>query len=148
VSDYEFVTTRLATGAALQGPDDVVAMASAGITHVVDCRAEFDDTALFADHPNISVLWDGTQDDGTPKPGSWFEKGIKFALSALAMPDHKVYVHCAAGINRGPSMTYAIMLALGWKGDDAVAAIRGVRPQVGIRYKSDADAAVMGLGYG
>src|SRR2546423_1161471 len=80
--DYNFVDNRLATGAALSGPDDVKAMVDAGITHVIDCRGEFDDAPLFAQFPQIHYLYNGTNDDGQPKSVEWFQKSIEFALQA------------------------------------------------------------------
>jgi predicted protein tyrosine phosphatase len=145
--DYNFITPRLATGAALTGPDDVQVLIDAGITHVIDCIAGSPDAPLFAAHPEIHLLYNGTEDDGQPKPPSWFGKSIVFALHALAARHHRVYAHCAAGVNRGPSTAYAIMRAAGWSPNDAEALIRAARPQVGLAYKNDADAAVTSLGY-
>lgn len=146
MTDFQFVTSRIATGAALSGPEDVVAMVEAGVTHIIDCCAEFDDTALFIANPNVVVvLWNGVEDDGQPKPSSWFQKSIDFALDALTKPHAKVYAHCAAGVNRGPSTCYAIIRSLGISAEDAETIIRKVRPQVGLAYKSDADKAVSDL---
>jgi len=140
-----FVTGRLATGAALNGPPDIDALATLGITHVIDCRAEFDDGALLAQR--FHYIYAPTADDGQPKPPAWFELGIVFALQALSQPHNRVYAHCAAGVNRGPSMCYAIMRALGWPGPDALSTIKAARPVAQARYSGDADAAVVSLGY-
>jgi dual specificity phosphatase 3 len=148
MADFNFVTARLATGAAISSAADVDQLAGAGITLVIDCRGEFDDAPLLAGHPSMVYVWDGTDDDGQPKPPAWFDKGISLALSELAKPGQRVYCHCAAGVNRGPSMAYAVMRALGWSAEDGEAAIRRARPQVGLRYKADADAAIVALGYG
>ena len=145
MADFSMITARLATGAAITSPDDVAALAAAGITDVIDCRGEFDDAPLLG--PAFTYLWDGTADDGQHKPPEWFGRGITFALAALSQPHRKVYAHCAAGVNRGPSMAYAIMRALGWPAADAESTIRAARPQVGLAYKNDADAAVVALGY-
>lgn len=144
--DFDYVTRRIAVGAAIGSPDDVRQLLLAGITHVVDCRAEFDDTPLFA-AGGATVLWIGVQDDGQPKPASWFQKGIEFALPALVRPGAEVYFHCAAGVNRGPSMCYATLRAWGFGADAAEYMIRLARPQVGLAYKKDADQAVVELGY-
>jgi len=145
--DYNWITPRLATGAALSSADDVWVMVRDGITHVIDCRLEFDDTALFVAQHAVAVLWNGTNDDGQMKQPDWFEKSIDFALSALSKPKVKVYAHCAAGVNRGPSTAYAIMRAIGWSAGEAEKEIRAARPQVGLAYKNDADSAVKYLGY-
>jgi len=148
VADFNMITARLATGAAVNNADDVQQLLAAGITHIVDCRGEFDDTLLLATHPDLSYLWNGTNDDGAPKDPSWFAKSLSFALPALAMPHTKLYAHCAAGVNRGPSTLYCVMRALSFAGPVAEGLIRAARPQVGLRYKSDADSAILALGYG
>lgn len=147
MSDFNFVISRLATGAAISSPDDVGQLVSAGITHVIDCRAEFDDGLLLASS-GMNYLYAPQQDDGQhPKPVSWFAAGIGFALPALAQPKSKVYAHCAAGVNRGPSMCAAILMALGFPESAASSIIRAARPQVQLAYIDDATAAVAALGY-
>lgn len=146
--DYSWINSRLATGAALSGPADAQVLAAAGVTHVVDVTDAGDDTPLFAALPGVHVLWNPTADDGVhPKPPSWFETSLAFALPALAQPHVKVYAHCSAGVNRGPSTAYAIMRALGFTPGDANTTIRAARPQVGLAYAADADAALQTLGY-
>jgi protein-tyrosine phosphatase len=149
VADFNFVTTRLATGAAITGSVDVLALAAAGITHVIDCRDDFDDTPLLASHAAISYLWNGMPDDGDPAThgDAWFGKSLAFALPALSSPHTKVYCHCAAGVNRGPSTAFAIMLASGFTPSDAESIIRAARPVVGLAYKTEAIASATNLGY-
>ena len=147
MADFSFVTPRLATGAAVSSPADVTQLITAGVTDVIDCRAEFDDGPLFAS-TGVRYVWDPTQDDGQhPKGPEWFGPGIAFALQSLSQKGRKVYAHCAAGSNRGPSMCVAIMVALGWTEAQAVAAVHDVRPQAQIAYADDAAAAVHALGY-
>lgn len=145
--DFNFVTSRLAVGGAIGDAINAAALVAAGITDVVDCQAEFDDHALFAAPGITDVLWVGVQDDGQLKPVVWFETGINFAARVLALPRHKVYVHCAAGINRGPSMAYAILRAWGFSGEAAMGLLKSARPQVGVAYRNDADLAIATLGY-
>lgn len=126
----------VATGAQINTPDDVAALVQAGVQVIIDCQAERDDSALLASS-TLPYLWDPRGDDGQngPQMDSWWKKGLDFASS------HKgqvVYSHCAAGINRGPSMAYGILrMVYGLSPQDAEAAIREVRPQVGIAYKAD-----------
>ena len=139
--DFNFVTTRLATGGSIASREDAQALIQAGITHVIDCTAQLDPTGT-----SLVVLYNPTDDDGQPKPAEWFSRSLSFALGALYQPHNKVYAHCAAGFNRGPSTAYAILRALGWSAEEAEAQIRKHRT-VGLAYKKDADAAVIALGY-
>lgn len=145
--DYNFVNHRLATGGAITDDNDVQGLIKAGITHIINCRAEFDDASLLAKYPQIQYLWNGVHDDGKPKPVDWFEKSITFALIALSQPGNKVYAHCFAGVNRGPSTAYAILRALGLNDVEAEGMIRVNRPIALIHYRKDADAAITALKY-
>ncbi len=145
--DFNFVDHRLATGAAIYSAADVQALVDAGVTHIIDCNSSFNDGELLASHPQITYLYNGTADDGQTKPPEWFQRSIEFALLALVAPKNRVYAHCAAGINRGPSTAYAILRAQGLSSLASEAIIRLARPQVGLRYKHDADDAIVVLGY-
>ena len=147
--DFSFVTTRLCTGGgSILQRADVDKLQAAGITAVIDCQMVQDDSKLLENRYE-QYLFNGVEDDGKPKPVSWFQASLEFALQRFIEPNQKVYCHCAAGVNRGPSTAYAIMLALGWYDFEASAQIRINRPVTiaGLRYQADADAAVKALGY-
>jgi dual specificity phosphatase 3 len=148
LADFSFVTTRVATGAAINSSQDVEDLVVAGVTDIIDCRLEYDDAQLLAAHPQVVGYIDlGVNDDGQPKSPEWFGQGIEFAFKALSLPHRKVYAHCAAGINRGPSMCYAILRAIGLDALRAETIVRTGRPEVNIGYKGDADKAITVLGY-
>ncbi len=110
-----------------------------GITHIVDNRAEWSDEEFVGRYaPEITYLWNGQDDAGQRMPDSWFEAGVGVALGALAQPGTQVLAHCHMGINRGPSMAYAILLATGESPVRALSAIRRARPIAAIGYSLDA----------
>ena len=114
-------------------------MQRAGITHILDNRGEWNDERFVATHaPDLHYLHNGQDDAGQRMPDSWFDRGVLFALAALEDRGSKVLAHCHMGINRGPSMAYAIMLAQGWAPVAALDAIRGSRPIAAIGYATDA----------
>lgn len=144
-ADLNWVTADLAVGGDLDY-DDSVALAqvndiiNAGITHVVDLRMEDDDTEIWkaADIAYISV---GTTDaDGHVVPAQVFDKGVRFARFAVR-DGGKVLAHCHMGINRGPSMGFAILLDRGYSPIEAFDMIRAARPQAFVAYAQDALAA-------
>ncbi len=147
--DFNFVTDRVATGAALNDEADVQTLVDAGISHIIDCNDSFNDGQLLASHPNITYLYNGTPDDGQPKSVSWFQRSLEFALPALALPKNKVYAHCKAGINRGPSTCFCILRAQGLTPLTARSFIEAARPITitGLRYADDADKAIDFLQY-
>lgn len=126
---------------------DVQALIKAGITHIIDCRAEFDDSPLLVKYPQIGYLWNGVSDDGQHKPVDWFAKSIDFGLKALTNAGAKLYCHCAAGVNRGPSTAYAVLRATGLNSIQAESMIKAGRPIALIIYMKDADAAITALKY-
>ena len=110
----------------------------AGITHIVDNRGEWSDEGFVARYaPRVRYRHNGQDDAGQRMPDSWFEAGVGFALDALRVPGSAVLTHCHMGINRGPSMAYAILLAQGWGPVDALTAIRTARPIAAVGYAHD-----------
>lgn len=146
--DYSVLTAYpLAVGAALSGDASAIAdLKAIGVTAVIDCQSEFDDGQLLA-AGGFAYLWDPRDDKGVGGPvmDPWWRKGLDFArthlfpvtLARVTTPP-LLYIHCAAGINRGPSMAYGVLRAIYQRTPaEAEAAIRAVRPQVGIAYKAD-----------
>lgn len=146
---FNFINGQLATGSAINTEDDVRALLAVGVTHILNCAEEVLDLPLILPHKHLTYCKDGTLDDGYhPKPVSWFKKGLDFALPALKEQKNKLYSHCAAGRNRGPSMAYCILRAYTHiSAADAEAMIRKVRPEVTLAYIRDADLALKALGY-
>jgi dual specificity phosphatase 3 len=145
VANAHFVTPRLVIGGDLDYWDHEHAdrqlseLAGAGVTHIVDARCEAtseDFVARFT--PQIAYLHHGMDDAGQVVPGEWFDIGVRFALDALTDPAAVVLTHCHMGINRGPSLGFAVLLALGWDPVEALDAIRKARPIAAIAYAEDA----------
>jgi protein-tyrosine phosphatase len=125
---FNFVTERIAVGGGISSKADVDQIVVAGITHVIDMRAEFDDETL--NDSRITILWLPQVDDGAMRPLGQYRKGIQFAFPALSLPNTKIFPHCAAGLNRGPTMCYALLRAFGFPQSEAIDRIRAVRPDV------------------
>jgi dual specificity phosphatase 3 len=146
--NYSKITDRLYTGGLIADEEEVKYLVEhEGITHVIDAMSEYNDYAMLRLHPKISYIWNGEADDGQPKPPQWFNKAIVFALEAYQTPGAIVYCHCAAGVNRGPSLAYAILRALGFTRSEAFDRVKAKRPQSMIAYKADADRALIELGW-
>ena len=109
------------------------------MSHVVDVREECDDAGFVLGlDASISYLWHGVDDAGQRIPYSWFDTGVRFVLNALEDPHAVVLTHCHMGINRGPSLGYAVLLAQGWDPVEAITAIRTARPIAHVAYAEDA----------
>ncbi|WP_148615535.1 protein-tyrosine phosphatase family protein [Nocardioides rubriscoriae] len=145
VANASFVTPRLVVGGDLDQHDDQLAqrqlgeLLAHGVTHVVDVRIEADDQQWVARLTDrVTYLWHGMDDLGQRVPPAWFETAVAWVEDALADPDTIVVTHCHMGINRGPSLGYAVLLAQGWDVVDAIAAVREARPIAAVAYAEDA----------
>ena len=110
-----------------------------GVTDILDVREEYSDKELVAEHaPEISYFYLGTHDNGGRQSDHWFVQGIAVGLDVLEDPERTLLVHCHKGINRAPSMVFAILLASGWDPIEALEAIRAARPIANILYSDSA----------
>lgn len=116
--DLTWVTDRIAVGGGIWNDQNMEELVDMGVTHVIDMQIEFDDRPV-AEPYGVKVLYNPTDDDFQVKPADLFYKGVEFALAALAEPQSKLYIHCAAGVHRAPMMTLAVLRALGWSLKDA-----------------------------
>lgn len=100
----------------------------AGINGTVNLRIEFDDAAhgLALEHychlPTI---------DETPPTIAHLHQGALFIADVVGAGG-KVFVHCAGGVGRAPSMAAAYLITQGHTLDEALALIQRGRPYVDI----------------
>jgi dual specificity phosphatase 3 len=143
-ADAAFVTPQLLVGGDLDTSDDDLAgrqlaeLVEAGLTHVVDARIEWSDEPWVGEvAPKVAYLHHGMDDAGQRVPREWFDVGVSWALEAIDQGG-TVLTHCHMGINRGPSLGFAVLLAQGWDPVDALDAIRAARPIAWVAYAEDA----------
>jgi len=147
--DCNKITERLFIGAQVCSDEHFQQIKDWGVTHIIDAQQERDDTAFEPKNTQgLTILWNPTQDDGVhPKPVLWVQNAVEFAMSALAHPGNIILTHCAAGVNLGPSLGYAVLRAQGFSKEHAEFIIRSNRPQVCLAYKDDVDLALVQLGW-
>ena len=140
-----WVTDRLALSGDLEtewpsrGNAQLQSWVDAGITDIIDVRGECNDQRFVALHaPHVRYHWFGTHDAGYAQPDDWFAAGVAAAADLMADPNRKVMVHCHMGVNRGPSMGFAILVSQGYDPIEVLAAIRAARPIAGIIYAEHA----------
>ena len=127
--DLTWVTEQIAVGGGIWTNANMAKVAAAGVTHIIDMQVEFDDTPL-AESYAIEVFWNRVDDDFQPKGAEVFQPAIEFALAALENPQHKLLIHCAAGVHRAPMMTLALLRVQGWDLQDGMDLIEEKRPVV------------------
>lgn len=141
--DVDVVADGLATGGDLHAEvevaiGEIAALVEMGVTHVLDVREEWSDQELVAHHaPQITYVHLGVDDAGQRLPDAWFDAGLAVAADAEAAGG-LLLAHCHMGVNRGPSMAFAVLLERGIEPVTALDAIRTARPVAAVGYAADA----------
>lgn len=123
-----WVTEQLAVGPCIYTAEDAAYLRSQGVTHIINLQESVDYRAA-AESVGLVVRNACMADDLNYKPPEYFDEAVPYALEVLQDGRHKLYVHCTAGVHRGPMMTLAIMGAQGYPIPDAIQLIQRVRPQ-------------------
>ncbi|PJF44791.1 MAG: protein phosphatase [Phototrophicales bacterium] len=99
-------------------------MRKQGITAIVNLRTYPDDAAM--NRITERYLWLPTTDH-TPPTLADIQRAVDFIDAEIANGG-KVYVHCRAGVGRGPTMTACYLVSKNYTPHEAWEAIRRVRP--------------------
>lgn len=99
-----------------------------GIQYGVNLRVEFDDAEHGLALDNYLHL--PTIDDDAPTL-EHLDQGATFIQEAIDAGG-KVYIHCAGGVGRAPTTAAAYLIKSGMTMEEALAAIRKVRPFISI----------------
>ncbi|MFQ5578232.1 MAG: dual specificity protein phosphatase family protein, partial [Anaerolineae bacterium] len=94
----------------------------------VNMRLEFDDAAHGLALPHYCHL--PTKDDDAPSL-EHLEQGVAFIERVVAGGD-SVYIHCAGGIGRAPTMAAAYLISRGASLADAISLIQQARPFISL----------------
>lgn len=142
-ANAHFITPHLLVGGDLSFDNDVAVtqleeLVDSGVTHIVDVRVEASDAPLVAKlAPQIGYLHHGIDDAGQRVLADFFDTAVGYAVDAIDNGG-VVLAHCHMGINRGPSLGFAILLHQGWDPVEALTAIRRAREVAYIDYAGDA----------
>ena len=85
----------------------------------------------------MGYLHHGMDDIGQQVPPEWFDVAVDWVLAAIR-EGGTVLAHCHMGINRGPSLGFAVLLAQGVDPVEALGRIRATRPVAFVAYADDA----------
>jgi predicted protein tyrosine phosphatase len=139
VTEQVFISGDLDTSNRSRGEAQLREWVELGITDIIDVRDEWSDEEFVASNaPHIRYHYFGTDDADNGQPDEWFNAGVRAALDTIPDRSRRIMVHCHMGVNRGPSMAFAILLATGVNPVEALEAIRESRPISGIIYAPDA----------
>jgi protein-tyrosine phosphatase len=124
---YSKITDQVYLGAQ-HGRGGLQTLQEEGIEAVVNLRDESDDeekNLLLTDYCYLPVV------DNTAPRITDLEQGVQFIREVVEAGD-KVYIHCASGVGRAPTMVAAYLIAEGEELEKAVQRITQVRPFIRI----------------
>lgn len=126
--DVTFINENVAVGGGIFTPESMKEIHEAGITHILDTQAEFDDTPLAMPF-GIEVCWCPAYDNFTEPDTETFERAAKFIeANLLNGPETvKMLIHCAGGVHRGPMFTLLACMMCGISAKKAMDRIEGIR---------------------
>ena len=127
--DISFLDHQIAVGEGIWSEERLAWLLRQGVTHILNLQNEFDDRSLMQ-AAGLTIRWLPTEDDFQPKPAVFFQQVIAFARTAMDSPGQVLYVHCTAGVHRGPLAALAILMDRGMSLEAARGLIRARRPVV------------------
>ena len=138
LTDHLWIGGELAQTDRVKATRQLDELTNAGIDSIIDCRMKCNDIEwVTAAKAQIDYLSIGVEDAGYLMPDSWWDEGTSYAFDQIA-DGRVVLAHCQAGINRGPSMGFAILIAQGWDAIDALDLVKACRPIARIAYAEQA----------
>ena len=130
--NMSWVTPNLAVGGRIR-PEDIAAVARAGITHVIDTRAERRDDAQALAKEHIQLLYLPTRDT-YPLTIEQMMEGSQWANQAMEQGG-RVLIHCEHGVGRSVQLTCAVLIYAGMHAQDAVQLVQQKRWQAAPNHK-------------
>ena len=130
--NMSWVTKHLAVGGRIR-PEDIAAVARAGITHVVDTRSEYrdDEQALAKEH--IELLYLPTRDTEAMTVEQLME-GAQWVHQRMEQGG-RVLIHCEHGVGRSVLLTCAVLVYSGMHAQDALQLAQEKRWQAAPNHK-------------
>jgi len=130
--NMSWVTSNLAVGGRIR-PEDIAAVARAGITHVIDTRSEHSDDVEALAKERIQLLYLPTRDTH-PLSVEQMKQGAQWAQQAMEQ-NGRVLIHCEHGVGRSVQLTCAVLIYEGMHAQDAMLLVQQKRWQAAPNHK-------------
>ena len=127
-----WITDHLAVGGRVR-PEDIKALARAGVTHVIDTRSEYRDDVQALANMHIELLHLPTA-DGYPLTTEQMMQGARWATERMEQGG-RVLIHCEHGVGRSVQLTCAVLMYTGMHARDALQLVQRKRWQAAPNYK-------------
>jgi protein tyrosine phosphatase (PTP) superfamily phosphohydrolase (DUF442 family) len=130
--NMSWVTDHLAVGGRVH-PEDIRALARAGLTHVVDTRSEYCDDAQLMANEHIELLHLPTPDT-YPLTVQQMIQGASWVHERIEQGG-RVLIHCEHGVGRSVLLTSAVLVYSGMHAQDALQLVQQKRWQASPNHK-------------
>jgi protein-tyrosine phosphatase len=130
--NMSWITTQLALGGRIH-PEDIKALATAGVTHVVDTRSEYRDDAEALAKEQIELLYLPTPDT-RPLTIEQMLGGSEWVKVRMEQGG-RVLIHCEHGVGRSALLTCAVLVYTGMNAQDALQLVQQKRWQAAPNYR-------------
>ena len=124
--NMSWITPNLAVGGRIH-PEDIKALAAAGVTHVVDTRSEYRDDAEALAKEHIELLYLPTADT-KPLTIEQMLEGAQWVQERMKQGG-RVLIHCEHGVGRSALLTCAVLVYNGMHAQDALHLVQQKRWQ-------------------
>ncbi len=124
--DLSWVTGSLAVGGRVR-EEDIARLARAGITRVIDTRAEYRDDEAALAREGIQLLYLPTSDTH-PLTVEQLMEGSAYALEQMR-DGQRVLIHCEHGVGRSVLLTCAVLVRAGYSAEAALRLVQMKRWQ-------------------
>jgi protein-tyrosine phosphatase len=130
--NMSWITTHLAVGGRVH-PEDIKALAAAGVTHVVDTRSEYCDDAQALAKEQIELLHLPTADT-RPLTIEQMLEGAQWVSERMEQGG-RVLIHCEHGVGRSVLLTSAVLVYNGMHALDALQLVQQKRWQAALNHR-------------
>ena len=130
--NMSWITPHLAVGGRIH-PEDIKALAAAGVTHVVDTRSEYRDDAEALAKEHIELLYLPTA-DSRPLTIEQMLQGAQWVQERMEQGG-RVLIHCEHGVGRSVLLTSAVLVYGGMNAQDALELVLQKRWQAALNHR-------------
>ena len=130
--NMDWVTEHLAVGGRVH-PEDIPALARAGVTHVIDTRSEHCDDAEAMAKEHIQLLYLPAPDT-YPLTVDQLTEGATWAFEHI-QKGGRVLIHCEHGVGRSVLLTCAVLVYQGLGANEALQLVQEKRWQAAPNFR-------------
>ena len=115
------ITSQICQGGWLLN-QDIPELVQLGVTHILNLDLPYSDPLPFIEANitlhNVPIL------DGCLMTPQLVREIIEVIDKSLSSPNHKIYIHCNAGVSRSPTISWLYLIHIGLSPEEATAKVK------------------------